>query len=214
VTLTYASSYVLLRGEGVNEGLSDYKPGLKVNDKVAMGALILLVLSGLFYSLRMIFTPDQVIAQGFPSGESWVGELDAAAGLGVPLPTTVSVTGSMILVYTLWSALVLTDGAKGKWPIMHPSAMAFIAATVSTYVGLVAGMARTESDANQMDVLTIPLVMLLVLISYYRLKDEGMEDGMTFMGEPMEDGGKFTNALLSLALVLGLLIVVNEILLA
>ncbi len=213
VTFTYAGSYVLLRGEGVNEGLSDYKPGLKVNDKVAMGALVLLVLSGLFYSLRMIFTPDQVIAQGFPSSESWVGELDAAAGLGVPLPTTVSVTGSMILVYTLWSALVLTDGAKGKWPVMHPSAMAFIAATVTTYVGLVAGAARTESSTNQMDVLTIPLVMLLVLISYYRLKDEGMEDGMTFMAAPMEDGSKFTNALLILALVLGLLTVVNEILL-
>ena len=213
VTLTYTSAYVLLRGEGVNEGLSDYKPGLKVNDKVAMGALILLVLSGLYYSLRMIFTPDLVIEQGFPSGESWVGNLDAAAGLGVPLPTTVSVTGSMILVYTLWSALVLTDGAKGKWPVMHPSAMAFIAATVTTYVGLVAGMARTTSDANQMDVLTIPLVMLLVLFSYYRLKDEGMEDGMTFMGEPMEDEGKFTNALLSLALMLGLLSVINEMLL-
>ena len=213
VTLTYASSYVLLRGEGVNEGLSDYTPGLKVNDKVAMGALVLLVLSGLFYSLRMIFTPDQVIAQGFPSSESWVGELDAAAGLGVPLPTTVSVTGTMILVYTLWSALVLPDGAKGKWPVMHPSAMAFIAATVTTYVGLVAGAARTESSTNQMDVLTIPLVMLLVLISYYRLKDEGMEDGMTFMAAPMEDGSKFTNALLILALVLGLLTVVNEILL-
>ena len=36
---------------------------------------------------------------------------------------------------------------------------------------------------------------------------------MTFMAAPMEDGSKFTNALLILALVLGLLTVVNEILL-
>ena len=36
-----------------------------------------------------------------------------------------------------------------------PSAMAFIAATVTTYVGLVAGLARITSDANQMDILTI-----------------------------------------------------------
>ena len=214
VTLVYIGAYALLREEGVNEGLSDYKPGLKVDDKVAMLALVLLVLSGLYYALRMIFTPDDVIAQGFPASEDWEGKIDDAKGLGIPLPTTVSVTGAMILVYTLWSALVLTDGAKGKWTVMHPSAMAFIAATVSTYVGLVAGLSRTTSDTNKMDVLTIPLVMLLVLISYYRLKDEGMEDGMTFMGEPMEDGGKFTVALLTLALVLGLLTMVNEVLLA
>ena len=214
VTLVYIGAYVSLREEGVNDGLSDFKPGLKVDDKIAMGALILLVVSGLYYSLRMIFTPDDVIAEGFPADEEWVGELDDAAGLGAPLPTTVSVTGSLILMYTLWSALVLTDGAKGKWAIMHPSAMAFIAATVTTYVGLVAGLARTTSDVNKMDILTIPLVMLLVLISYFRLKDEGMEDDMTWMGEPLEDNGKFTNALLGLALVVGLLTVANEILLA
>ena len=214
VTLIYIGAYVSLREEGVNEGLSDFKPGLKVDDKIAMGALILLVVSGLYYSLRMIFTPDDVIAQGFPADETWVGELNDAAGLGAPLPTTVSVTGSLILMYTMWSALVLTDGAKGKWTVMHPSAMAFVAATVTTYVGLVAGLARTTSDANQMDVLTIPLVMLLVLISYFRLKDEGMEDDMTMMGEPEEDNGKFTNALLGIALIVGLLTVANEILLA
>ena len=214
VTLVYIGAYVSLREEGVNDGLSDFKPGLKVDDKIAMGALILLVVSGLYYSLRMIFTPDDVIAEGFPADESWVGELEDAAGLGAPLPTTVSVTGSLILMYTLWSALVLTDGAKGKWTIMHPSAMAFVAATVTTYVGLVAGLARTTSDANQMDILTIPLVMLLILISYFRLKDEGMEDDMTMMGEPEEDNGKFTNALLGIALVVGLLTVANEILLA
>jgi hypothetical protein len=213
VTLIYIAAYALLREEGVNEGLSDFKPGLKVDDKIAMGALLLLVLSGLYYSLRMIFTPEDVISEGFPAGEGWVDDLDAAAGLGAPLPTTVSVTGSLILMYTLWSALVLTDGAKGKWAIMHPSAMAFIAATVTSYIGLVAGLARTTSDANKMDILTIPLVMLLVLISYFRLKDEGMEDGMTFRGEPLEDGGKFTFALLAIALVVGLLTMINEVLL-
>ena len=41
-----------------------------------------------------------------------------------------------------------------------------------------------------------------------------MEDDMTMMGEPEEDNGKFTNALLGIALVVGLLTVANEILLA
>jgi len=62
VTLIYIAAYALLREEGVNEGLSDFKPGLKVDDKIAMGALLLLVLSGLYYSLRMIFTPEDARA--------------------------------------------------------------------------------------------------------------------------------------------------------
>ena len=178
-----------------------------------MVALILLVLAGLYYSLRMIFTPDTVIAEGFPADEAWVALLDDSIGMGAPLPTTVAVTGSLILMYTLWSALVLVDGASGKWVVMHPSAMAFVAVTVTSFIGLVAGVARTTSDANQMDILTAPAVMLLVLISYYRLKDEGMEDGMTYMGEPAE-GSLFTNALLMLALIVGLLTTINEIILA
>ena len=208
VTLVYFAAYMFLREEGVNDGLSDFKPGLKVKDKIAMSALILLVIAGLYYSIRMIFTPDEVISEGFPSDQAWVAALDDSLGMGAPLPTTVSVTGAMLLIYTLWSALVLMEGASGKWTIMHPSAMAFVAATVTTYVGLVAGIARTTSDANNTDILTIPLIMLLVLISYYRLKKEGMEDEMTFMGEPVE-GDMFTNGLLTLALVVGLLTVCN-----
>ena len=160
----------------------------------------------------MIFTPDTVIADGFPADKEWVTLLDDSEGLGAPLPTTVSVTGAMLLVYTIWAGLVLMDGPSGKWTIMHPSAIAFVAVTVTTYVGLVAGLARTTSDQNQIDILTIPLVMLLILISYYRLKPEGMEDDMTFMGEPAE-GHKFTNALLILAVIIGLLTTINEVLL-
>ena len=211
VTLIYIGGYLSLRNEGVNDGLSDFKPGLKVKDKIAMVSLIVLVLAGLFYSIRMILTPNDVIAEGFPA--DYEGRLVLAEGLGQPLPTQVSVTGSLILVYTLWSALVLMDGASGKWPIIHPSAFAFITATVSTYIALIAETARNASEANQMDALTGGAVMLLILISYFRLKDEGMEDDMTFMGEPQEDKGAFANALLLFALVMGALFTINHVLL-
>jgi hypothetical protein len=210
VTLIYIGGYLSLRNEGVNDGLSDFKPGLKVKDKIAMVSLIVLVLAGLFYSIRMILTPNDVIAEGFPA--NYEGSLVLADGLGKPLPTQVSVTGSLILVYTLWSALVLMDGASGKWPIIHPSAFAFITATVSTYIALIANTARKASEANQMDALTGGAVMLLILISYFRLKDEGMEDDMTFMGEPQEDTGAFANALLLFALVMGALFTINHVL--
>ena len=210
VTLIYIGGYLSLRNEGVNDGLSDFKPGLKVKDKIAMVSLIVLVLAGLFYSIRMILTPNDFIAEGFPA--NYEGSLVLADGLGKPLPTQVSVTGSLILVYTLWSALVLMDGASGKWPVIHPSAFAFITATVSTYIALIADTARNASEANQMDALTGGAVMLLILISYFRLKDEGMEDDMTFMGEPQEDKGAFANALLLFALVMGALFTINHVL--
>jgi len=210
VTLIYMGGYLSLRNEGVNDGLSDFKPGLKVKDRIAMISLIMLVLAGLFYSIRMIITPNDVIAEGFPA--NYDGSLVLAGGLGVPLPTQVSVTGSLILVYTLWSALVLMDGPSGKWPILHPSAFAFITATVSTYVALIADTARNASEANQMDALTGGAVMLLILISYFRLKNEGMEDNMTFMGEPQDDNGKFANVLLLFAFVMGALFKINYVL--
>jgi len=209
VTVAYIAAYILLREEGVNEGLSEFKPGLKVKDKVAMVSLILLVFAGLFYSLRMIFTPDTVIAEGFP--EASRSALDLNKGMGEPFPTTVSVSGSLILVYGLWSALVLLDGASGKWAILHPSAFAFITVTISIFVGLIVGNARNISDQNQLDAMTGAVVMLLVLISYFRLKGEGVEDGITFMGKPVEDDAMWTNSLLLFAFVMGALFAIKEI---
>ena len=211
VTLIYIGGYVSLRSEGVNEGLSEFKPGVNVKDKISMISLILLVLAGLFYSIRMIFTPNDVIAEGFPV--NYEGSLSTVAGLGRPLPTQVSVTGSLILVYTLWSALVLMDGASGKWAVLHPSAFAFITVTASTYIGLISGTARNASDANQMDAIIGAVVMLLVLISYFRLREEGMEDEMTFMGKPVEHKSRFTSTLLLFALIIGGLFTINIVIL-
>lgn len=210
----YAAAYFLMKDEGVNEGLADYKPGFNVEDKVAGVALVVLVLTGLFYSLRMIFAPDTVISEGFPEKETWVIALGSdelrALGQGVPAEITVAVSGSLILIYTLWSALVLTNGASGKWSVMHPSLFAFISVTIGTYMGMLAGTARTISDGNQMDVLTGPVVMLLVAIAYFRLRPEGMEDGMTFQGEEVEPAW-FTNGLLIFALIMGALFAITSI---
>ena len=64
----------------------------------------------------MIFTPDSVIADNFDTVFPGM-----ANGMGTPSDATVAVSGSLILIYTLWAALVLTEGASGKWKIIHPS---------------------------------------------------------------------------------------------
>ena len=206
VLVIYSAAYYFLMEEGVNDGIENWFGGIKVEDKIAMGSLILLVLMGLFYSLRMIIDPTSVIEEG----ETALNYVAGADGMGAPSEATIGVSGSLILVYTLWAANVLFEGASGKWTIMHPSAFAWIAATISTYVGLVAGNVRNISDGNKIDIIAGPLVMLLVLLSYYRLKHEGMEDGMTIRGESVE-GDFFSSAALIFALVMGALFAVNEI---
>ena len=205
VTALYGAAYFFLKDEGVNDGLSDYKPGIKVQDKVALGALSVLVLTGLFYSLRMIFTPDSVIGDNFDTiipGSS--------NGMGTPSDATVAVSGSLILIYTLWAALVLTEGASGKWKIIHPSIFAFLTVVIATYVGFVNGLGRAGSDFQKMDAVVGPIVMLLTMIVYFRLKDEGMEDGLTIMGEPVEDSSNMmAKSLPMFALIVGAVIGIN-----
>ena len=205
VTALYGAAYFFLKDEGVNDGLSDYKPGIKVKDKVALGALSVLVLTGLFYSLRMIFTPDSVISDNFDT------VIDGMAnGMGTPSDATVAVSGSLILIYTLWAGLVLTEGASGKWTIIHPSMFAFLTIVIATYVGFVSGVGRNDSDFQKMDAIVGPIVMLLTMLVYFRLKDEGMEDNMTMMGEPIEDSSNMmAKSLPMFALVVGAVLGIN-----
>ncbi len=203
-TILYTAAYFLLRDEGVNEGLSDYKPGINVKDKLALVSLGILVLTGLFYAMRMIFTPDSVISDNFDTIVA--GD---ANGMGTPSDATVAVTGSLILIYTLWAGLTLTEGAKGKWAVIHPTMFCFIAIVASTYVGLVIGDARTGSDFQKMDLIVGPVVMLLTTLAYFRLRDEGMEDGMTILGEPAQDPHMMSKALPVFGLVVGALFGIN-----
>tara|TARA_B100001564_G_scaffold216757_1_gene182569 strand:- start:134 stop:1150 length:1017 start_codon:yes stop_codon:yes gene_type:complete len=209
VTALYGAAYFLLKDEGVNDGLSDYKPGIKVQDKFALAALSILVLTGLFYSLRMIFTPDSVISDNFDD----IVIPGMANGMGTPSDATVAVSGSLILIYTLWAGLVLTEGASGKWTIMHPSMFAFLTIVIATYVGFVSGLGRGGTDLQKMDAIVGPVVMLLTMLAYFRLKDEGMEDNMTMMGEPIEDSSNMmAKSLPVFALIVGAVIGLNAML--
>lgn len=205
-TALYTAAYFLLRDEGVNDGLSDYKPGINVKDKFALVALGILVLTGLFYSLRMIFTPDSVIADNFDTVIPGMAD-----GMGTPSDATVAVSGSLILVYTLWAGLVLTEGASGKWTIIHPSMFAFMTLVIATYVGLIVGTARNVSDLQQMDAATGAVVMLLTMLAYFRLRDEGMEDNMTINGEPVTDGHLMSKMLPAFGLIVGSVLAINGI---
>ena len=80
---------------------------------------------------------------------------------------------------------------------------------MTTYVGLVVGDARNASDMQQMDAVVGPVVMLLTMLAYFRLRDEGMEDNMTALGEPVDDAHLMSKALPVFALVIGAIVGIN-----
>ena len=158
----------------------------------------------------MIFTPYSVISDNFPDiARDLYTATGTDGGMGIPSDATVAVSGSLILIYTLWAGLVLTEGASGKWTIIHPSMFAFMTVVIATYVGLVVGNARNASDLQQMDAVTGAVVMLLTMLAYFRLRDEGMEDNMTINGEPVTDPHLMSKMLPVFGLVVGSILAIN-----
>ena len=148
---------------------------------VFLGGLLFVIATGLFYVFRQIVNPEAVV-EALNAG-------DLAAGLGAPSTTTVAFSGALLLVYTLWALLVLTQGAEGMWPIAHPPLFAFVAVAIANYFAFVFGPVREFTEQNEMDAIAGPMTLLVFLVVYLRLRKEGIEEGMTFAGEPTDSAG-------------------------
>ena len=211
-TAIYIAAYFLLKAEDeVDDGISEFKMGLNIDDKPSLVAMALVVVMGVWYSFMSLVMPEDRI-EAFGLGEASQEMLDA--GLGAPSTVTVAVSGSLFLVYTIWTAMVVLDGAKGKWPILHPGIFFLITATISTYMALVDNVgeiSRPVSEQSVLDSVAGPLAMLLVLFAYYRMRDEGVEDGMTGYGAGMEEltPNAFNILVITVTLIVGLVFTAN-----
>ena len=211
-TAIYIAAYFLLKAEDeVDDGISEFKMGLNIDDKPSLVAMALVVVMGVWYSFMSLVMPEDRI-EAFGLGEASQEMLDA--GLGAPSTVTVAVSGSLFLVYTIWTAMVVLDGAKGKWSILHPGIFFLITATISTYMALVDNVgeiSRPVSDQSVLDSVAGPLAMLLVLFAYYRMRDEGVEDGMTGYGAGMEEltPNAFNILVITVTLIVGLVFTAN-----
>ena len=182
VTLAYAGAYMMLRSEDqVHEGLDSLSFGIGIKDPVAMMGLILVIATGIFYVFRQIADPQSVIDAVTPG--------NATDGLLAPSEVTVAFTGALLLTYVLWAVVILTQGAKGMWAVAHPALFAFLTVTIANYFGFVFGPIREFSEQNEMDAISGPATMLVFLLVYLRLRDEGIEDGMTIQGVSQDSAG-------------------------
>ena len=182
VTVAYAVAYLMLRAEDeVDEGLDSLSFGVGIKDPVALMGLVVVIATGLFYVFRQIVDPESVIDAVTPGA--------ASDGLLAPTKVTVAFSGALLLTYVLWAIVILTQGARGMWPVAHPALFAFLTVTIANYFGFVFGPVREFSEQNQMDAISGPATMLLFLLVYLRLRDEGIEDGMTLQGEQIGSMG-------------------------
>ena len=196
-TLLYAAAYYFLMEEGVNEGLTFEVSGLQVKDSVATGLLIAAALIGVFFAINNLFFAESYLGRtdgALPTFGNYDGNYFEDEPTA-PNPIVVKVLGALIIPYTLFAVNILRTGASGKWPIMHVSMFGLGAFAINNVFGFLffddndwaaATLDATKSAFLQNTIISL-FVWFAVVYGYYRLRDEGAEDGMTIMGEPAED---------------------------
>ncbi|RZD48472.1 MAG: hypothetical protein CXT66_05935 [Methanobacteriota archaeon] len=196
-TLLYGAAYYFMIEEGVNEGLDFGFNGIQVKDSVATGLLLVAALIGVFFAINNLFFAESYLGRTdgpLPTFGNYEGNYYADEPTA-PAPIIVKVLGALIIPYTLFAVNILRTGASGKWPIMHVSMFGLGAFAINNLFGTIffadsdwaaATLDATRAAFIQNTVISL-FVWFAVVYGYYRLRDEGAEDGMTIMGEPPED---------------------------
>jgi hypothetical protein len=198
VTAAYGGAYFFLKEEGVDEGLTFEVKGIQVKDKVTTGMFVVPVIIGVVFSINNLLF-----------GDGYAGKADSSTFLPVlteyfdtephsATPLQVQLLGSLFVPYTLFAVNILRTGPKGKWPLGHISMFGigfFALTTIMILLFNDDSRWNAPDDVNAQlvqNVIISSIVWICVSVGYMRLRDEGIEDGMTIMGE---DGGDFPDFL-------------------
>ena len=121
----YTGAYVLLKEEGVDEGLENFKLGigLKNEAKYAIGASVTI---GTLYTLNHLFFADgyagaggTTFIPGFEDGSYWPDSESFNPASTTPL--SFRVLAAFFVVLVSMGLVLLTQGAKGNWAVAHIS---------------------------------------------------------------------------------------------
>ena len=196
-TLLYGAAYYFMIEEGVNDGLDFGINGIQVKDSVSTGLLVVAALIGVFFAINNLFFAESYLGRTdgpLPTFGNYDGNYFADEPTA-PNPIVVKVLGALIIPYTLFAINILRTGPSGKWPIMHISMFGLGAFAINNVFGLLffddsdwaaATLDATRSAFIQNTAISL-FVWFAIVYGYYRLREEGAEDGMTIMGEPSED---------------------------
>mgnify|MGYP003315235087 FL=1 len=195
----YTGAYVLLKEEGVDEGLENFKLGigLKNEAKYAIGASVTI---GTLYTLNHLFFADgyagaggTTFIPGFEDGSYWPDSESFNPASTTPL--SFRVLAAFFVVLVSMGLVLLTQGAKGNWAAAHISLFSVTFFTLAVIVGAAVnndqvipagpyeGTYTPDDSTNTSNMAVSALVLFLNVYGYYKMREEGVEDGMTFGGK-------------------------------
>ena len=196
----YTAAYFMLKEEGVDEGLA-FNMEIKLNNE-AKYAVILSSIIGTLYSINHFFFADgyaggegSTLISGFEEGTYWTNPIAAT-------PLSYRVLASFFVIYVSMGLILLTNGAKGNWAVAHILLFGITFFALSIIVGnLVANDQVIPGDDNSpytqdtstatANIVVSAFVMFLNIFAYYKMREEGVEDGMTFAGEDFSNSDDF-----------------------
>ena len=99
--------------------------------------------------------------------------------------------------------ILLTNGAKGNWPAAHVLLFGITFFALSVIIGNIAvndqiipegdnaGTWEADTSTSGSNIAVSGFVMFLNIFAYYKMREEGVEEGMTFAGEAPENNDDF-----------------------
>ena len=197
----YSAAYVMLKEEGVDDDLA-FNLGIKLNNE-AKYAVILSSIIGTLYAVNHFFFADAYagaggsgLLSGFEEGSYWTDPIATT-------PLTYRVLASFFVIFVSMGLILLTNGAKGNWPAAHILLFGITFFALSIILGNVVlndqvipegdnkGTWSEDDSTATSNMAVSSLVMFLNIFAYYKMREEGVEEGMTFAGNAPESNDDF-----------------------
>jgi len=189
----YVAAYVMLKEEGVDEGLA-FKMEIGINNE-AKYAIIISSLIGTIYTINHMFFADgyagaggSTIISGFEEGTYWTDPIAAT-------PLSYRVLAAFFVTYVSMGLILLTHGAKGNWPVGHVLLFGITFFTLAVIIGNLAltdqvipagpneGTWSPDDTTTTANIAVCLIVLGLNIFAYHKMREEGIEDGITLGGK-------------------------------
>ena len=130
---------------------------------------------------------------GFEEGSYWADSESFNPASTTPL--SFRVLAAFFVVLVSMGLVLLTQGAKGNWAVAHISLFSVTFFTLAVIIGAAVntdqvipagpneGTYTPDDSTNTSNMAVSAFVLLLNVYGYYKMREEGVEDGMTFGGK-------------------------------
>ena len=132
---------------------------------------------------------------GFEEGSYWTDPIATS-------PVNYRVLAAFFVIYVSMGLILLVNGAKGNWAVAHILLFGITFFALSVILGNIAindqvipgdenSPYTPDTSTATSNIVVSGLVMLLNIFAYYKMREEGVEEGMTFGGEDFGNSDDF-----------------------